>query len=265
MLNKQFVLQFRGNLHILTKYLITNTIFMTAPFTSSASLSAAWKAFTAHWKFVVPATVLTAAIIILLQVITRSLENYWLPSLIFVVFSILAGIAITLGWSKASLKLAHAHSVSWRDFRTNEKSWGHYFLARIIFAVFTVAAMILILIPVLLLVMTAGSLIPLIIIGILVCLVGVVLFIWLALRYMFISFVAVDHPTMNAWGMLKESARLGKGHMVDLFGFGMLLLLINIFGFVFFLIGLIITVPISKIAVAHVYEQLKKKHHAVAE
>lgn len=238
---------------------------MTAPFTSSTSLSAAWKSFTAHWKFIIPATLATTITIILLQVISKSLERHWLPSLIVAVIATIAGIAITLGWTNISMKLNQGHGVDWSDFKTNKRSWGHYFLARIIYGVFTLGAMLLILIPVLLLLLTAGSIIPVVIIGIIVCIGGLALFIWLAIRYMFISFVAIDHPSMNGWNMLKESARIGKGHMLDLFGFAMLILLINIVGFLLLLVGLIITVPLSKIATAHVYAQLKKKHSVSVE
>lgn len=238
---------------------------MIAPFTSSTSLSAAWKAFASHWKFLVPTTIATAIILIVLRIATRALENHWLPMLIVTVISIIAGVAITLGWTNITMRLVRSHSVALHDFKTNKKSWGHYFLARIIYGVFTVAAMILILIPVLLLIISAGSIIPLVIIGIIAGIVGLVLFVWLGIRYMFISYVAVDHPNMGAWDMLKESAKLGKGHMVDLFGFGLLLLLVNIVGFLVILVGLLVTVPLSKIAVAHVYEQLKKKHHTVSE
>lgn len=238
---------------------------MTAPFTSSASLSAAWKAFVSHWKFLVPTTIGTAIILIILRVATRALENHWLPMLVFTIISIVAGIVITLGWTNISLRLVRAHSIDLQDFKTNKKSWGHYFLARLIYGVFAVVSMVLILVPMLLLVISAGSIVPLVIIGIIAGIAGLVLFIWLAIRYMFISYVAVDHPTMGAWDMLKESAKLGKGNMIDLFGFGLLLFLVNVVGFLLILLGLLVTVPLSKIAVAHVYEQLKKKHHTVSE
>lgn len=238
---------------------------MTAPFTSSASLSAAWKAFASHWKFLVPTTIATAVIVIVLRIATEASQHHWLPTLVLTVISIVAGIAITLGWTNVSMRLARSHSVVIHDFKTNKKSWGHYFLARVIYGFFTIASMILILIPILLLIISAGSIVPLVIIGIIAGIAGLVLFVWLAIRYMFISYVAVEHPNMGAWDMLKESAKLGKGHMIDLFGFGLLLFLINIVGLLLVLVGLLVTVPLSKIAAAHVYEQLKKKHHPVSE
>lgn len=235
---------------------------MTKPFTSSASLSVAWKAFASHWKFIVPATFATAVTIILLQVISKSVERQPLLSLIIAIIVTIAGIAITLGWTNISMQLVRGHGANWRDFKTDKKSWVYYFLARLIYGFFTVAAMILIFIPFFLLFISAGSGVSLIIIGILAGIAGFALLVWLTIRYMFISFVAIDHPNMGAWDMLKESVKLGKGHMLDLFGFGLLLLLINIVGLLLFVVGLLVAVPVSKIAVAHVYEQLKKKHSA---
>ncbi len=57
---------------------------------------------------------------------------------------------------------------------------------------------------------------------------------------------------------LKRSARLTKGNRWRLFGLGLILLLINILGLIAMLIGLLVSLPLSSLAVVHAYRTLSK-------
>lgn len=235
---------------------------MTERISGPSAVSSAWGDFKKNWKFIIPATLLTAVVLIVLQIAQRSVQESIVLALIVALAATIIGIAITLGWSKVILKLARTHHADWNDFNTDKGSWLSYFLARVIYGLFMFAAAAVIGIPMLLILGSAvAASVPLMIIGIILALAGVVLFLWIAIRYMLISFIIVDHPQMGAWSMMKESARLTKGHIVELFVFGLLLLLINIVGLLLLVVGLVITIPLSKMASGYIYEHLKGKHH----
>lgn len=55
---------------------------------------------------------------------------------------------------------------------------------------------------------------------------------------------------------LKESYRLTKGHLLQLFLFGLAFIGINLVGALLLFVGLLVTVPVTLIAAAHVYRKL---------
>ncbi len=55
---------------------------------------------------------------------------------------------------------------------------------------------------------------------------------------------------------IKESIRITKGHRLALFGFLMLFLLINILGALALLVGLLVTLPVTMLALVHAYRTL---------
>lgn len=228
-------------------------------FSFSSTISAAWKLIKKEWKFLILAVLATVAVFIVLQVLKSVSEHHIIPSIIVTLVSIIVGIAITLGWTNVVLKMIRSGRATWSDFKTDTRSWPHYFLARIIYGIFMVAAVIIILLPILAIVALSLPIPLIVIVGILLFVGGLMLLIWVGIRYMFITFIAIDQPKLRAWKMMQASAKLSKGHMFDLFGFVMLMLLINIVGLLLFVVGLIITVPLSKIATVYVYEYLKEK------
>jgi uncharacterized membrane protein len=76
---------------------------------------------------------------------------------------------------------------------------------------------------------------------------------------MFLSFITIEHPGISGWAALKKSATMTKGHMGKLIGYMLVLGLINIIGFLCLIIGLLITIPVTKLAIAYLYQQLKEK------
>lgn len=79
-------------------------------------------------------------------------------------------------------------------------------------------------------------------------------FIW-GVKYSLFAYFIVDKG-MGPLEALKESGKATKGTKWDLFLFGLLLGLINIAGFLCFIVGLLATIPTSMIAYAYVYRKL---------
>lgn len=61
------------------------------------------------------------------------------------------------------------------------------------------------------------------------------------------------------WRAMKKSRHMTSGHKWDLFGFFLVVMLLNLLGALAFGLGLIVTIPVTCIALAHIYDALKNK------
>ena len=79
----------------------------------------------------------------------------------------------------------------------------------------------------------------------------------LALMLIFTPYIVVDRE-LGPIKALKESARMTKGHWWELFILLVLVLLLNIVGAVALLVGLLVTIPTTSLAIVHAYRTLSK-------
>ena len=77
-----------------------------------------------------------------------------------------------------------------------------------------------------------------------------------ALLLCFTQLSVVD-KMLNPIDALKHSFTMAKGHLLQLFLFMLCLVLLNIVGAILLLVGLLVTVPVTLIAVAHVYRKVE--------
>ncbi len=84
--------------------------------------------------------------------------------------------------------------------------------------------------------------------------------IW-ALRYLFVPYLVVERK-LRPFEALKESARITYGHKWQLLGMLCLIALINILGALCLVVGLLVSVPVSALAVAHAYRTLSASAQA---
>lgn len=89
--------------------------------------------------------------------------------------------------------------------------------------------------------------------------IGLVLFIvpglYLAVRYVFVSFLVADRRA-DVLGAFGESSMLSRGVRWKLFFLMLVLFVLNLVGAMFFGLGLFITVPVSVFALTMVYRRL---------
>lgn len=235
---------------------------MTETFSFTATIQSSWDLVKKHLKFLLLATIASAVILIILQWLQSLTENHGILSFLVVIISTVGGIALSLGWANVILKLIRHGKAIWSDFQTDTKIWVHYFLARVMYGIVSLISVTIAAVPVFMLVFLSIYNVPFLIVGSIAFIFGLSLFAWLLTRYIFISFVAIDHPNINGWKLLKESAKITKGNMWRLFGFLLMVTLINIIGLLLFIVGLLVTVPVTMIATAYVYDHLKKVKHA---
>ena len=98
--------------------------------------------------------------------------------------------------------------------------------------------------------------------------IGFILFIvpgvYVAVRFLFLPYVFVDQK-LGWQEALKEASRLSEGNRFNLFGFVLILIAMNIVGALLLLVGLLVSIPLSAIAMAMAYEHLKKEKSGVQE
>jgi uncharacterized membrane protein len=121
------------------------------------------------------------------------------------------------------------------SFKSYETTW-HYILASLLFILAIVLGLILLILPGL----------------------------YLAVRLGFYKFIVVEHPTMSATDALKESMRVTKGHFWKIIGFILAAIILNILGAMVFLVGLVITIPVTVIANAYLYKKLQTSNAHIA-
>ena|SRR3989338_406176 len=73
----------------------------------------------------------------------------------------------------------------------------------------------------------------------------------------FACYLIVDR-SLGPIEAMKESARITKGHRLDLLVLLVLTLLINILGIIALLVGILVTIPMTFLAIAHSYRTLER-------
>ena len=82
--------------------------------------------------------------------------------------------------------------------------------------------------------------------------------IFLILKFQFVNFIIIDKK-INVLSAFRISNEITKDELTELFLFIILMFLLNLLGAFVFLIGLLITLPISIVAIALIYTELIKK------
>jgi uncharacterized membrane protein len=78
--------------------------------------------------------------------------------------------------------------------------------------------------------------------------------IW-GIRYQFIPYLIVD-KNMSVGEAVRRSNDLTRGSTWELLGFSVVLLVINLLGVLAFIVGQLVTIPITMLAQAYVYRRL---------
>lgn len=80
----------------------------------------------------------------------------------------------------------------------------------------------------------------------------------LGLMFMFATLIVIERE-LGPIESLSESNRLTRGHKWPLFGFVLLLLLVNLLGLLALVVGLLVSIPVTTLAFIHAYRVLGGK------
>jgi uncharacterized membrane protein len=86
--------------------------------------------------------------------------------------------------------------------------------------------------------------------------------IW-ALRYLFVPYLIIDRK-LGVTAAMRESARITFGHKWQLLGLVCVLVLLNIVGLIALVAGLLVTIPVTMLAIVHAYRALEHSANEVA-
>ncbi len=226
-------------------------------------ISSGWATFKKNWKFIILAGLATAVIEIILNVIQRGLQDHIVAELLAMILSMVIAIVIGLGWVKVLLALNRTGSASWATFETDSATWLRAIKVFVWYILYFAYYLIITVLP-FIIVALIGHLTHvhiLVIIGSVIAYIGLLLTaIYVALRYQFMYYVALDNPNLRSKAIFKKAGELTKGNLLQLFGFGIVLGFYNLLGLICLVVGLAVTIPVSKLAKAKVYDVLKEKH-----
>ena len=174
------------------------------------------------------------------------------------VINIVVALMVALSLASISLTISRGHSFTFNDLFT-------VFLSQNRVTKF-VALSILYSLPALI----AGSSFSFVVIGIynqnplftlsalLVSTLLTIPAIYVTVRYKFFPFVVLEHENASLQDIIKMSYKLTTNHFWLLFAFLTCAAILNIVGAIFMFVGLLITVPTTLFATAHVYNKLKE-------
>jgi uncharacterized membrane protein len=139
-------------------------------------------------------------------------------------------VLLNMGVINISVRLVDGQPVRPRDLIDCMPLFFRYLVASLIFSLMILVGFILLIVP------------------------GI----YLGLKYQFYDYFIVDKK-MGILEAFSMSERITGGILWELFFFVFIILVFNALGFIFFYIGLLVTIPVSMIAMAHVYRQLESK------
>ncbi len=237
-------------------------------FSFGAMIKSGYNLFKNHAKFIILAGLATALVQILLQLIQSGAQTNrggMLISLIVGLFVTLIGIVITIGWSKVFLKLSRGEGATWNTFKSEPALWIQFIKAYLWYIGYLIAyeaAAVIIFVIIAIIGFTTGINWLAIVGSILGGVAFVIVAVYFKVRYWFMNYVILDNPDMQSRSAFKHAGVITKGSELQLFGFMIVLGLVNLLGLICLVVGLAVSIPTAKLAEVKAYEYLKEKYSA---
>ena len=211
----------------------------------------------AHSTLIFQALLTLFAVQIAEQVVSRTIGNT-LEGALAVVLLVIASIVVGIGFTNIGLKLVKGEHAEYRDLIPRSSLCIAYLLATLLAGLVTIVPIVVALIIGLVLITVLHTIVVTVIMVPVVA-VGTVFAVYFGLRYSFVRFAILEEPN-DITGSLRMSAKMTEGRKWWLLGFLILTVLFNILGAILLLVGLLVTIPVSLLAYAHVYRTLRAHH-----
>jgi hypothetical protein len=201
-------------------------------FKAGAMIRFGWETFKKRPWFFVVVTILIGVFSGIIGAISASFGQEGAAQAVGSLANFVLGTFVGLGVTAFFLK-AHdsVEAVKSGDFWHPQQFWS-FLAVKLLTAIVVVIGLILLIVP-----------------GVMV-----------ALMVMFGSYLVVDKG-MGPIEAMKESKRITDGHKWELLWFCILIVLFNILGAICLLVGLLVTVPVTSLAVVHAYRTLAAHEH----
>lgn len=197
-------------------------------FSIGKEISYGWETAKAHLPFFVVIILITGIVNFAPNILVQNMQKdvpvlSGLLSLVLWVVSML----VSLGLIKITLKIIDNKKTEIVDLFNGYPQLLNFVVASIIYSIIVVVGLILLIVP------------------------GIIF----SIKYHFYSYLIVDR-NMGPLEALKKSGDITKGSKWQLFLLGLACGLVNLVGLLALGIGLLITVPLTMLAYAHVYRKL---------
>ena len=217
------------------------------------SIRFGWQKTRAHSTLIFQTLLTLFAVQIAQQVVTRVLAHTLDGALASAALLVLA-MVLGIGFMLITLRITEGKPVAYKDIvpplRVSVAYIGANVLAAIVTVVPLVAGLVACLVAYALL-PTAAAMVAYAIIAA----VALVAAAYFALRYALVRFAILDDGDIIK--SLRTSAHITEGHKWWLLGFAITLVLLNVVGAILLMVGLLVSIPVSMFAMAHVYVQLR--------
>lgn len=150
----------------------------------------------------------------------------FLASLVLIVATVVLGVGAT----RIALRLAQGHPAHYADIVPPVRLLWPYIAAAVLTGLAVIGGLILLILP------------------------GI----WVMVRLSMVRFEVIDGAGIRE--SLNKSWALTEGHFWRLLGFLVVMVLLNIVGAALLMVGLLVSIPVTMIAYAHVYQKLKAAH-----
>ncbi len=219
-------------------------------FTIGEALEFGWRKMREHNGLLLMVMLSLFVLQVVQAIVDQVLNHTLIGSLADLVLAVVS-IVMVAGVTLISLKLAVGESAQYAElFPWNRMVW-HFFLVSLLSGGIMLPGATVGALGVYALKMGNPALL-----GGLLIVVGIVAALYPGVRLSMARFAVVD--SLGPIESLKVSWRATRGHWWHLLGFLLVLMLINILGALLLLVGLLVSVPVSMLAWAHVYRKLKQ-------
>ena len=197
---------------------------MNSTFSIKEAIRFGWTEFKKDPWFFVGVTVALSLFTIVVDSLTG--DRHGIQSVLGIIISLIASTIVTIAYARLALSTVAGAHVGWNGLWAPQHFFSALGAGILQFVIIIVGFILLI--------------VPGVIAGLLLC---------------FTQIALVD-KNLSPVEALKESYRLARPHLWQLFLFMLSLLLLNLIGLIALVIGLLVTIPVSLISVAYVYKKL---------
>jgi uncharacterized membrane protein len=242
---------------------------MTNTFSIKEAIVFGWHKVKEHSQLVFGVVLTMFALQVASSVVQKVLQNTLIGAAASVVLAVL-GVVLGAGMTLIFLRLARGERAHYRDIVPAMRLVWRYFLASVASGVISFLPIMAGGLAALILLVSSGAVNPGggfstamgvgagVALAALVMAVAVVCTVYLALRYSFARLAALDGARVG--DSLRQSSKLTHGVKWHLVLFVLALIAVNLLGLLVFIVGLLVSVPVSVFAFVHVYLKLKAHH-----
>lgn len=201
-------------------------------FSKREALAFGWRQTKKHFVVLAGAVLLATVVQSLVNLFTDMAadRNYLLLQLVFSILGVVVQLIVGMGMIRLALHYSEDKKIALHHAFRPTGEFVQYVAGSLFYLGIVIVGMILLIVP------------------------GVI---W-GLRYQFFAYLVIEKG-MGAREALRKSRDISKGHTWNLFVLALVVLLINVLGGIT-IVGFIITVPISFMAMVYVYRKLSDIH-----